>query len=127
MKRLASLFFIVLVFAGAGNIRAQWRKVPTIDFTLGISGSGLGAMATSGHTVWAGVNQLWFSDDTGNTWLQSKAFQLTANSIIHDINFFDRATGIVATSDLGIMMTHDSGKTWKQVLLGDGTDFWKAS
>src|SRR6185436_11882086 len=84
------------------------------------------SLTVSGHTVWVGGNGLWYSEDTAKTWHRC-GLQLPGTSVIHDINFFDRLNGVVATSDVGVLITHDGGATWKQILLSAGVDFWKAS
>jgi photosystem II stability/assembly factor-like uncharacterized protein len=84
-----------------------------------------GALAISGNTVWAGSNGLWYSEDTGKIW-RKNSLLLQSSEFIHDINFFDKANGLVATSGGEVMVTHDSGKTWGQIL-STGSDLWKAS
>jgi photosystem II stability/assembly factor-like uncharacterized protein len=91
-----------------------------------ISGNGQGVLAVSAGVIWGGQDGLWFSEDTGKSWHRA-GLKLGIGSVIHDINFYDRLNGVVATSSFGVLLTRDGGKTWKQILLGDGTDFWKAS
>src|ERR1051325_7624514 len=131
-------FFLLLIFPAGNTLFAQWKEVPLKSFDTLPGGfvqdyfgksdedkSGLGAIAITGHTVWVGVNTLWFSEDTGKKW-QKCGLQLPGSSVIHDINFFDRMHGLIATNDDGVLMTTDGGTTWKQILLSTGVDFWKA-
>jgi photosystem II stability/assembly factor-like uncharacterized protein len=125
--------FIVIIFLLSLSERgaySQWQQVPPSAYfgsaVHSVQGFGGGAMAICGNTVWVGSNTLWFSEDTGKSW-HLAPLKLGGNTLIHDINFLDSMNGLVATSDFGIMKTSDGGSTWTQVLLGDGTDFWKVA
>jgi len=63
--------------------------------------------------IWAGINSLYSSSDTGKTWHKSNFVGPTIN----EINFFDKSIGIIGASD-GVYLTFDGGQTWMSILIG---------
>jgi photosystem II stability/assembly factor-like uncharacterized protein len=127
LQQLLLLLAFLLISFAEKDLSAQWTQYSKDIFdTLRVDHDGTGALHISGSTIWGGVNTLWYSDDTGTTWHKS-GLQLLSGTRIHDINFFDRMNGLVATSDDGVLLTQDGGNTWKQILLAGGSDVWKAS
>jgi photosystem II stability/assembly factor-like uncharacterized protein len=104
--------FVVAIFLFLGCLhseaRSQWQNVaPNLIGRLAEYGS----ITFKDGVVWAGVGNLFFSLDTGKTWTQST---LHIADHINDIEFFDRTTGLVATS-AGVFITKDQGSTWNPI------------
>ena len=58
--------------------------------------------------IWAGLNELVFSADTGRTWSKTN---FGKNDEILDVSFLNSDTGVVAASS-GVYLTRDRGQTW---------------
>ena len=108
-----SVFVLLALLAARGDgLRGQWKIVAPNLFRYG-GGDAFAAMHVKDGIVWAGVDTLWFSSDTGKTWKQSRFTQR-----VYDINFFNTNIGVVGAAD-GVYLTSDGGQTWGNVLLSD--------
>ena len=102
------MVLVAILMLASMNARAQWKIVAPGAITILPNASGrYGAMHFSHGVIWAGGENLVFSEDTGATWKTSP----WGFGSIHDISFLNRDTGVIA-SDVGISQTQDGGKTW---------------
>ncbi len=122
------LIFLVSVFTNR-DISAQWKVVAAnlINPYIGFYGNPeRGAIHFKDGVLWVGWFKdrspkpaLMFSNDTGKTWQQT-TINLSSgdvnDSLITDINFYDKFNGLVATLNGGIFLTRDGGQSWKRIL-----------
>jgi photosystem II stability/assembly factor-like uncharacterized protein len=103
-----SAVLIVLLMLTSMNALAQWKNVAPNAITITTNSYGrYGAIHFHNGVIWAGGENLVFSEDTGQTWKTSP----WGFGSIHDISFLNKDTGVIA-SDVGISKTQDGGKTW---------------
>lgn len=127
---LLTLFSALLLFSV--DVNAQWTNVaPNKLYELPWPAwTGMpvecGAIHFKDGTIWAGWEELCYSEDTGKTWQKTNFIDVSGSGLILDIEFFDKNTGAISTwenkyngfgpvAQLGIFLTYDRGKTWQRV------------
>lgn len=108
---------LVLILALPICSRGQWTQVSS----TGLIGAGpyrnQGAMAYTDGVAWAGVWDVYRSNDRGSTWTKVVSPWRTLSGYIVWISFLDKDHGCVSGQN-GLLITQDGGITWKQVLWG---------
>ncbi len=106
------VFVLLALLAARGDgLRGQWKIVAPNLFPGG-GWTFFGALHVKDGIIWAGVNSMMCSRDTGKSW-QPSSF----TGVICDINFFDTSIGVIGAHD-GVYLTSDGAKTWRNLLSG---------
>ncbi|MDP4237769.1 MAG: hypothetical protein Q8919_15105, partial [Bacteroidota bacterium] len=111
MKRV--ILIIPLVALLVTDSFSQWSVVGNKLFGPHTTPYG-GVITFNDGIVWAGLNHLVNSLDSGTTW-NSIADPLQGSQL-SEICFLNKDTGAIACIDKGIFLTNDGGKTWRHIL-----------
>ncbi len=104
---------IALILFLSSNIYAQWRIVANNLFKPHSPAWG-GVVSYKDGILWAGINQLFNSLDSGVTW--NKISDPVPGSLITEICFLDKNIGAIAYVDHGIYITYNRGNSWTNIL-----------
>ena len=107
---------LAFIFFFASRMEAQWQSIAPNLVGQGPYGN-TGVMNASGGVAWAGRRDLFKSTDKGLTW-QNVYIPKGLTDVIMQICFHDANNGLVSTEG-GLYVTHDQGKTWNTYFPGD--------
>jgi len=107
---LLSILFLVLLQSSSNG---QWKIIAKNVFNV-TNGFG-GAVIYRDGNLWAGMDSLWLSKDSGFNWVHLPLKLKDKYDWIDVINFYNKNIGVVGTEHGDVFLTHDQGNSWTKL------------